>query len=289
MFLPIGDVFQQNATVEKSSASMKVTELTPKSGRRRHVVEAVEVVRMPECVPPQANQLSDWTQYDYDLDIQLATKLGFAVGGLSISGNYRVLIREFARSLVCVAPDGTRYRYGTSVRLVVRVTSFSSAGTLSLAVVAGETQVGRMQAESHLRVVGYVGEKLAELLPPFRTFNVDAYAEMSNKMNEIKLLIGKDVSNIRPDKLGVDLDGVEYEGVDTNEALGLIWGLSRLARGENKERAKQLYPDLGSQAAIRGIELAYGRIPGSGVAATTPTAAQREFARELLRGLELKK
>lgn len=240
-----------------------------------------------ECASiPRADELSDWAQEDFDLDARLAGKLGFGVGGAGLETSHRLLIREFSRSATCTGPDGVRYRYGTAVRLVVKVASTDVRTGLTIALVAAETQVGRMQAESTLRVVGYAGEKLAALLPPFRTFNVDAYAELSTRMNDVKRLIGGDVANIRPVKLGVEI--AAEEPLDAAAALGLIWGLSCIRRRQSCEEAKRAYPDPQSLTALRAIEEAYLRVPNpTGCTGERPSKLHQEAARELLRGLEL--
>jgi hypothetical protein len=236
--------------------------------------------------PPKAGELSDWAQFDYDLDARAAAKLGFVFGATSVTASQRLLIREFARSSICNS-NGKTYRYGTSVRLIVRINMIAITGSLSLSMVAAETQVGRMQAESHLNVVGYVGNRLANMLPPFRTFNVDAYAEMSTKMNDIKRLIGEDVENIRPVKLGIEYN-IKEDDIDLNESLGLIWGLTQLSKGHSCSRAKEHYPDSNSLAAIRAIERAYIMMPGSTGIEYAPTPMQKAFATEVLRGMELR-
>lgn len=242
-----------------------------------------------ECAePPKAEELSDWNQYDYDLDARMAAKLGFGFGGLNISSSQRLLVREFTRSKVCSGEDGKRYRYGTAVRLIVKVNNIAGGGSLTLPFVAAETQFGRMEASSSLKVIGYVGSQLAGILPPFRTFNVDAYAEMSTKMNEVKRLIGEDVENVRPEKLGVEVDSDEQQ-MDVKEALGLIWGLTCAAKGKSCKEARDEYPDREDPSAIRGIQAAYDRLPSStGCSQKKPTRIQRVTAQEELKGMELR-
>lgn len=236
---------------------------------------------------PVPDELSDWAQTDYDLDANMALKLGFSLGGGSTSANQRLLIREFSRSATCSAPDGKRYRYGTAVRLVVKINNITAGANLSIPFVAAETQLARMQAESTLRVVGYAGEELAGLLPPFRAFNVDTYAELSTRMNEVKRLIAEDVANIRPTKLGVEI--TTEEKLDVSSALGLVWGLTCISKRQSCNVAKRSYPDTASLSAMRAIEQAYAGMPRPvGCTGDRPTKLHQEAAKEMLRGLELK-
>ena len=242
--------------------------------------------RQDECAGIEAEELSVWIQDDFDLDASLAAKLGFGIGGGSIGGTQRLLIREFSRSSICVGADGKRYRYGTAVRLVVRINGLTAAANLSIPFVAAETQLARMQAESTLRVIGYVGEKLAELLPPFRAFNVDTYAELSTRMNEVKRLIGEDVKNVRPVKLGVEISSEER--LDVAFSLGLVWGLTCISKGRSCEEGKRSYPDSASISSMRAIEQAYGSMPNpSPGTRDRPTKVHEQTAKEMLRGLKL--
>ena len=236
---------------------------------------------------PEPDELSDWVQQDYDLDANLAQKLGFSVATGTLGGSQRLLIREFSRSSTCEGTDGKRYRYGTAVRLVVKINNVTAGASLTIPFVAAETQLARMQAESTLRVVGYVGEGLAGLLPPFRAFNVDTYAEMSTRMNEVKQLIGEDIENVRPTRLGVEV--TTEETLDLSSALGLVWGLTCISKRRSCAEAKRSYPDQGSLAAMRAIEQAYGSMPSPvGCTADKPSKLHEAAAKEMLRGLELK-
>ncbi len=170
---------------------------------------------------------------------------------------------------------------------MVKISSAEARGNLNIPLVAAETQVGKMQAESTLRVVGYVGAGLAAKLPPFRTFNVDAYAELSTQMNEIKKLIGEDTANVQPVRLGVEITAEEE--LDVGSALGLVWGLTYIKNRKSCEQAKREYRDVGSDSALRAIGQAYLNMPSpSGCSEDKPSKVHEETAKEMLRGMELK-
>jgi hypothetical protein len=129
--------------------------------------------------PPKAIDLSQWKQHYFSLDTNAAAKLGFVIGAVSGSARQRVIVTEFSRSANCIADDGTtELSYGVSARLVVHVSNYEASGNFALPYIAAEAQFGRAQAQSDLRVDGYVGEKLAQLIPPIQAFTVETYVAL---------------------------------------------------------------------------------------------------------------
>src|SRR5690348_17242526 len=113
---------------------------------------------------PGADQLRDWSQESYDLDVNIAASLGFAVGQLSGSFSRRVLVFESSRSTE-VTGQGHTYRYGVALRVVVEAVDVKADGALTLPVVAAKVELEGARATSRLAVRGYRGDDLGPLLP----------------------------------------------------------------------------------------------------------------------------
>jgi hypothetical protein len=239
--------------------------------------------------PPKASDLSQWKQNYFSLDTNAAAKLGFVIGAVSGSVRQRVIVSEFSRSATCTADDGsTELSYGVSVRLVVHVSNYEASGSFALPYIAAEAQFGRAQAHSNLRVDGYVGGQLAQLIPPIQAFTVETYVDLMQKVSEIQQLISSDVENLRPMLLHIpeQLDTSEEEEIDS--ALGLVWALSNLAEGRSLDTAKREFPRPQSVTALGKIESTYANAMGS-IVDGNPNLEARSWAQTRIGEIRLRK
>ena len=114
---------------------------------------------------PAAGDLSDWMWDQYRLESGIAGKLGFTVGSIEASRNARTLVAEFSRSKT-VATGETIAWFGVAARLVVNVSGLEARANLALPFVAAEAQFNCAEAYASLRVEGYVGPEVLEVLLP---------------------------------------------------------------------------------------------------------------------------
>ena len=177
------------------------TEIDGVSNKRRVHVKAPR----GKLEKPTVGDLSTWSWQESEMSTDFAVKLGFAVGSVSASVQSRTLIAEFSRSTT-IEQQGSRHaQYGVAARLIVAVESANAKASLTIPVLAAEGQVGQSRARVSLRVTGYGGNKLAELLPTdILTLNVDTYSTLTTSMNQIVTLIGSDEQNIDPQLLWLE-------------------------------------------------------------------------------------
>jgi len=231
--------------------------------------------------PPTPSELDDWEQHFYTLSETGAAKLGFTVGEVSASGSIKVVVAETSRSKTITADDGkTQMRYGVALRLVIRATSFEGSTEFNLPMIAAEAQLGRIETQSHLIVRGYVGAKLAKLIPEWREFDVEGYVALKRSITEIQQLITQDIENIRPRLLHVfdKTDDLLNDDQDRERAIGIVWALTRILDGSSADDALKSFP-LGSSAhGISGLKETYLELTGSEVGGKVPTNQAREKA-----------
>jgi hypothetical protein len=209
---------------------------------------------------PTVDELSDWNWQQTEMSSDLAIKLGFAVGSVSASAQNRTLIAEFSRTAT-VEQDGRNASYGVAARLVVGVTKVEGSVSVTIPVLAAQAQLGHGEASVNLRVSGYVGDKLAGLLPTdVLMLNVDTYSSLTTKMSEIVKLIGSDRDKIRPKLLwleGEDEGPAKVED-ELARAVGSAYALTQIKEHKTLDESLTGYHDQDDQIALEAIRHTYG-------------------------------
>jgi hypothetical protein len=234
---------------------------------------------------PAAADLDTWHWQQYLLTWDLASKLGFAIGGVEGDFQSRVLVAEWSRSKT-VKQAALEVRFGVTARLVVNVRSIDAEANLSLPFVAAEAQMNRAEAHANMTIEGYVGRKAGSLFPAFSTFDVESYVKLMEAMTSAKDVIGRDEANIRPVRLWCWGETTAPAGADaTIAAVATAWALTRIARGNSLAETLDGYVESGDAIARTAIERVYASLDAGAGEGPAPDACDQ--ARRLLRGYEL--
>jgi hypothetical protein len=155
-------------------------------------------VALPD--PPTADQLDNWAQEAYSLDVSAAASFGFPVDNLSASQRQQALMFGVSRWRDVTA-GGDTYRFGVALRVLIVVSDIKGGDSLTLPVVAARVEIEGARATAHMLVRGYHGSQLAGALPSWQSFGVDSYAEYMKAVSNIQGMILEDESGIEPELL----------------------------------------------------------------------------------------
>lgn len=235
--------------------------------------------------PPEPNELDTWQWDQHRLESDVAAKLGFGIASTEAGVRTRTLVAEFSRTKT-VGEGRRQARWGVAARLVVTVIGVKADANLTLPFVAAEAQFNRVEASASLKVEGYAGDDLGEVLPAFSAFDVETYVKLLDALTTLKGMIAKDPGKISPTRLWVWAE--EREGADTklSRAVAVAWALTRMGEGDRLERALADYRDQDDPVARDAIEDTYRDLNVS--PEQDPGDAVRERARVLLDRYQLK-
>src|SRR5207253_2343062 len=93
--------------------------------------------------------------------------------------------------------SGHVYRYGVAIRVLLEVLQSKDQAKLSLPAIAAQVELGLVQANSQLLVMGYVGSIGAQL-PAWQEFDVTAFADYMAAVTKLQDLVFGDLANTRP-------------------------------------------------------------------------------------------
>ena len=113
----------------------------------------------------------------------------------------RTVVAEFSRTKT-VGQGGRQARWGVAARLVVNVIGVKATTNLTLPFVAAEAQYNRLEASASLKVEGYTGDDLGDVLPAFSAFDVETYVKLLDALTALKARIAEDAEKISPTRLG---------------------------------------------------------------------------------------
>jgi hypothetical protein len=232
--------------------------------------------------PPSADELSNWSQEAYSLDVSTATTLGFPLGNLGATYKRQALMFGVSR-WKDVAANGNTYRFGTALRAVIVVSSVQGTLNLTLPVVAAKVELDGAKATAQLLIRGYKGKSLAGELPSWQTFGVDAYAQYMKSVSDIQQLIMEDEANIVPELLATTL--LSSSVPPSTAAVGTVYALHAISEGASQAHAVDTLK-TDSPEIISMVRKVYESTLGQDERAV-PTAEERQSAEEQLSGLHL--
>jgi hypothetical protein len=237
-----------------------------------------------EKIPAPAD-LAEWQWEQYQLEADVAGKLGLAVVSAHADVKSRVIVAEFSRSTTVVAED-SQCRYGVVARLVVKVRNLESGANLTLPFVAAEAQFNRLEASASLRVEGYVGKDAGKSFPNFGAFDVESYVKLMDALTSLKNTISEDEANIRPQRLWVWGEPAASSIDDQlTTAVGTVWALASIEQGKPQAQAVGEYRDSDDETARAAIAAVYSVLA---VESDRPSEVVRAHARELLDGYKMR-
>jgi hypothetical protein len=243
-----------------------------------------EDIELP--VAPTVDQLSNWSQEAYSLDVSEATNLGFPVGNLSMTYKRQALMFGSSR-WKDVTSGGRTYRFGVALRAIIVVSNVDMDSALTLPVVAAKVEIEGVRATAQLIVRGYKSHKLAESLPTWQSFGVDSYAAYMKSVSNIQKIILEDEDGIVPELLATTVLSPRLP--TAHVAVAKVYAIHAIADGQPLARAiEHLERHLGSHesAIANTIEDVYREMVGEDRWAA-PNYEQREEATKGLCGLHL--
>ena len=239
-----------------------------------------------DLTPPSPEELDTWVWDQYNLQTDVAAKLGFTVGGGNFGRRSRVLIAEFSRSKT-ITTGSTTTRWGVAARLIVNVVGLELGANVTLPFVAAEAQMNRLEASANLRVEGYVGENTGAQMPDFTTFDVESYVNLMQSLTKLKGLIGKDVESISPRPLWQfsAAESPNYAEEPLFAAVARVWALTAIQNGDPLARAIEHFPGEDTPDARYLMREVYNDVLGDPDA--TPDEHARDTAEAVTGGLTL--
>jgi hypothetical protein len=233
---------------------------------------------------PAADELGDWTQENYNVDVSVAANLGFPIGNLTGSIQHDALMFGVSR-WTDVVSDKHTYRFGVALRALVVVLDIKVSGGLTLPVVAAKVEIEGARASAQLMVRGYVGSDLGGLLPTWQSFGVDSYAQYMAAVSSLQKVILSDTANIQPELLATSV--FSHNAPDPEEAVGSVYGLYAIADGATLAHAldklKVDDPDI-----AQAVKTLYQSTIGEDDR-RVPSPQQRQNARNQLHGFQIRR
>jgi hypothetical protein len=232
--------------------------------------------------PPTVDELSNWSQEAYSLDVNTATTLGFPLGNIGATYRRQALMFGVSR-WKDLAASGETYRFGVALRAVIVVSDLRGPINLTLPVVAAKVELDGARATAQLLVRGYKGKTLGEALPQWQTFGVDAYAQYMKSVSDIQKLIMEDEENIVPELLATTL--ISSSVPPATAAVGTVYALHAISEGASQAHAADTIK-TDSPEIISMVRKVYESIVGQDERAV-PSDDDRTSAEAQLAGLHL--
>jgi hypothetical protein len=231
---------------------------------------------------PTVDQLNNWAQESYSLDVSAAASLGFPVGNLATSTQRQALLFGVSR-WTDVTTGGHSYRFGVALRVIIVVSEIKGNGGLTLPVVAAKVELDGARATAQMLVRGYKGSKLAASLPAWQSFGVDSYAAYMKAVSDIQAIILQDDAGIDPELLATT--AVSPPLPSAAAAAGAVYALHAIADGLTLPRALEHLESHDRDVAATARAVYQARLGTDEFA--VPTAEQRTAAVEQLYGLHV--
>jgi hypothetical protein len=226
--------------------------------------------------PPNVDQLASWSQENYQLDVKAAASLGFPVGHLSGELQHDMYIFGTSRWADVDSGDGHVYRFGVSLRVLVKVERDKFIGDVALPFIAANVELERATASAQLVIRGYNSATLGKLLPAWQSFSVDSYSSYMTAISAIQEEIMANDANVLPQLLATTVASVTLPS--SAQSVGTVTALRAIADGKTLQEALDRVTQGGADAStIRdSIERQYQSM---GIASDAePTAADRSAA-----------
>lgn len=235
---------------------------------------------------PTADELENWQQEIYELELSAALDLGFSVAALSTNLSDVVLLFGSTRYKdVTDEANGHVFRYGVAIRALVVVSAAKLDFSLTLPVIAAKVQLSAANASAQLLVQGYKGN-LGQDLPGWQDFDVASYADYVEKVSKIQTDIMGDTPNIVPELIVTTAASPEGGAAQPSVAIGVIYALQAIAHGASLSHALDQFAadDRAARGAVRNTYAAQQLAEDD---RAQPDDATRQRARARLLGYNL--
>jgi hypothetical protein len=258
------------------------SKITPVNLSATHVASVVGNQGQAEepPAPPEAADLDNWQQENYNLSVDSALTLGFAVAGVDATTRSQVLVFGIARWKDVESTSGQVYRYGVSLRAVVEVRDYKGDGSLTIPLVAAKVQLEGAKATASLVVRGYKG---TITLPHWESFDVASYGEYQKAISSVQDQITSDSGNIVPELLATTAGSALIPR--PTSAVGTVLALEAISRGDSLNDALR---DLARHTQDDEVQSTVRKVYNERVnGGDSPDPEMRQRARDDLHGIHL--
>jgi len=232
-----------------------------------------------ESLPSRLEDLDETNNRAYDLTVSAASELQIPVAGSASGGfNRRVIVLERAGFRRIVSTDVER-QYGYAIRLCVTVNRWQADTKISLPFLAASAQLGAIEAQWILQVIGLSGKEIDGAILPPTELNVDTFVIAKQSLEKIIAALRAPGTSFQP-RLIAEIRAPDAEERELRASVARAYALSSIERGRSLEDAKR---HLGSDDGVVQDALAtvYERFGGLTFAGDAPSPEVRRRAAQL--------
>jgi|SRR5208337_179109 len=234
---------------------------------------------------PLAKTLADLGEAvnrSYDMSITAAADAQIPVAG-SASGRFsrRVIVLERAafNKIPAPTPKDSEKHYGYALRLCVTVSRWEATTKVSLPFLAASAQLGTIDAEWILQVIGLAGAAIDNATAPPTELNVETFVIAKQSLEKLVAAIRDPTTTFMP-KLIAEIRPRDAVNDQLRASIGRSYALSCLERGRTLAEAQHRLDSLDApmQDALVSIYAEFGNLTDP---AQEPTSEVRRRASEL--------
>jgi hypothetical protein len=245
--------------------------------------EALEpFVATDSTLPKTLADLGEAVNRSYDMSITAAADAQIPVAG-SASGRLsrRVIVLERAAfsKIPAPTPKDSEKHYGYAIRLCVTVSRWEVTTKVSLPFLAASAQLGTIDAEWILQVIGLAGAAIENATAPPTELNVETFVIAKQSLEKLVGAIRDSTTTFMP-KLIAEIRPRDAVNDELRTSVGRSYALSCLERGRTLAEAQDRLDSLDApmQDALVSIYAEVGNLTNP---AEKPAAEVRRRAAEL--------
>jgi len=233
-------------------------------------------------LPAKLDDCNQQLSRTYDLSVSAAGQVSIPVIG-SVSGgvNRRVVVLE-RTAFKEIPQDGRRYQYGYAIRLAVTVSKLSAEMKLTLPFLAASAEVGQIEAQWQLQVIGLAGTKINAVSIPPTELNVETFVLAKQSLTALIGAVDDPTTKFSPELIAV----IQPFEAELPSAVAKAYALGRLERGR---KLKDAMADLkmGRDEWRGTIAQVYEQVAGIMADDQVPSEQAKAAASRLLGGAKV--
>jgi len=134
-------------------------------------------------MPNTLDDLNNIESGIYDLSRTEAAGAGIPIiGSVANSNSSRVIVLEWSAFKEMEGPGGSTLRVGYAIRLTVTINKKSNGFKLTLPFIAASAELGTIEAQWRMQVIGLAGPAIDSAITPPRELNVEKYIEAQQNL-----------------------------------------------------------------------------------------------------------
>ncbi|MFO0834538.1 MAG: caspase family protein [Phycisphaerales bacterium] len=239
---------------------------------------------IPPGLPTGLNELPQAMNRVFDLSVTGAMSLGIPIAGsVSGGGSRHVLVLERCAFKVLKSGTGLTQEWGYAIRFCLTVNKFDASMKLTLPFLAASAEVGSIEAQWMLQVIGLGGPKIDAVSLPPTELNVETFVLAKQSL---AALIGavRDPDTVFTPQCLREITPADQRDLALRRAVAHTVALDAIADGVTLERAQKRAADPLAADVIRDM---YHDIAGIDVPTLEPSSNARAEARRLLGRVDL--